>query len=377
MPLIQNFKDNLALQFDARQNDLERISKLLDPRNQPGATFAAKQALLRTSPEVAKLVNPATSAEDRVEAGRAATLKAAEAASHIATILAQVPVNGTGTHFLYNELLRLTGEKDRLYYAGTGNASNQANYGGIITISTNAKKMRGKSFDSRGLTEGSDDYNKFAQFDPTTTDVDLKKEVAKDTLPVSFNTVDNLYGEAQSFLLFRGFVTGLTDNLSAGWSGITYVGRNEPMYIYNTTTRTLGFRLQIPIFNEEETPFVYSKVNGLMSYMYGRYSSAGLNQGTLLKIRVGDYFRGYGVLTSMNHSVDTNIPWSSSDKLKSKTTDAPLVLPQVITLQVGMNIIHERLPERVSGEDLLVKGNPYIANSAKALDSLTKSPRNN
>lgn len=346
MPLIQNYRDNLALQFDARQNDLERVAKLLDPRTQTGATFAGKQAILRTG-------------------GNTLGGIASGTASAIAAIIAQVPVAGTGTHFLINDLQR----RSIATYVANKNASNEAIYRGTITIRHNPRRMRGaKTFEDQefGGAQTSDYYGKtgFVSTNPSATDPALPKLLEKDTLPVIFSVVGTNNNAYLSTVPFRGFVTGLTDSFSANWNGINYVGRSEPLYIYNSTSRTLGFRLQIPIFSSAETAQVYRKVNGLMSYTYGKYSEAGLNEGTLLRIRVGDYFKGYGVLTTVNHTVDTNIPWSSSPGFKNSEERA-LILPQVITLQIGMNIIHERLPERYTGAEALEYSPPYIANTAK------------
>ena len=160
----------------------------------------------------------------------------------------------------------------------------------------------------------------------------------------------------------------------ANWNPIEYVGRNEPLYIYNSTTRTLGFTLQIPIFSKAETRKVYQRVNALMSYMYGRYGDSGtvqgLNQGTVLKIRVGDYFRGYGIMTSLSHTIAQEVPWSSTAHGDGDNLEDPyrlvssgkrdMILPQVITLQLSFNIIHEKLPQRIVGEEEIKDSLPFI-----------------
>ena len=96
MPLIRT--NNLELQINAREDDTVRIANFL--ASGPGVTFAAKQALLRASIPATRLANPNSTPQERVQAGKEALAGAATAAAHIATILAQVPVNGTGTHLL-------------------------------------------------------------------------------------------------------------------------------------------------------------------------------------------------------------------------------------------------------------------------------------
>jgi len=356
MPLIRNLDGNIfantTTAYDritpstnpikARENDLKRITEWL--ASPAGLKFAGKQALLRTTGNLESF-----SAKDIANAAGRGT---ADAASAIATILAQVPLNGTGTHFLFNELSSLAFQNSS-FYVGNRNASNEANYRGVVTIKKSNKiqgtsllDAEGRSGYGFGRAGGSD----------TVGLLGINEEVAKslksDLLPVSFGIV----GEPSSTVVFRGFIQGLTNSYSPSWSPVNYVGRGEPLYTYTSTARTLGFMLQIPIFSKEEQHPVYQKLNSLISHTYPKYVN-NLPQGTITAIRIGDYINQYGVITSITDTVDTDVPWSSNEE------DArPVLLPQVIKIQLSMNIIHDRLPERFLGEDGTVSGMPFIAN---------------
>lgn len=88
----QDFKIN---ELKARTNDLERISKLL--RDTPGKKFLLNQGILKASETQGGLIK-------KVKSG------VFNSAKVIGSTLAQVPVNGTGTHFVYafggNEYLK-------------------------------------------------------------------------------------------------------------------------------------------------------------------------------------------------------------------------------------------------------------------------------
>lgn len=79
----QDYKIN---ELKARTNDLERISKLL--KDTPGKKFLLNQGILKASETQGSLIK-------KVKSG------AFNSAKVIGSTLAQVPVNGTGTHFVY------------------------------------------------------------------------------------------------------------------------------------------------------------------------------------------------------------------------------------------------------------------------------------
>ena len=345
MPIIRDFNKDLVPMdnpIEARKNDLIRVTEVLTSGK--GLAFAGKQALLRASIPASKLAKFNLTPQEKLQAGKEAVIEAGIAATHIATLLAQVPVNGTGTHFLYNELARLVAEPSQLYYAGTGNAANQALYRGTINISVNSNKMRGeKSWDDRSMG-GAGKSDAIGLSGISSEDIKL---VTTDTVPVAFSVV----GEPNSTLVFRGFTQGITDTVSAGWNSINYVGRGETLYTYNSTTRTLGFTLQVPIFSEAEQSPTYTKANALISYAYPKYGDTGLAQGTVLNMRIGDLVRCFATPTSISHTVATDVPWS-----RGNTT---LLLPQVLTFNINVNVIHEKLPERYLGGSSL----PFLGQS--------------
>lgn len=376
MSLFSKIGRDVSLQVNARADDFVRMSKLLT--SYQGAKFLANQALLRSSN---------FQGADRESIAKKAIETAQDVSSVTASILSQVVVNGTGTHFLTNEFAAQMGKTP--YFTNNGNAATQAKFGGRVSVTRAGNKLLTdegmKAAQSMESMVYNDDFHSYvvpknkalAQDDPnregvfledgTTEDSNLSKIVNKDTLPVIFSVVRGTH----STLPFRGFVQGINDSFSANWNTVEYVGRNEPLYIYNNTTRTLGFTLQVPIFSNKDTKRTYQRVNALMSYMYGRYGNSGaedrnskgtggvvqgLNQGTVLRIRVGDYFRGYGIMTSLSHAIAQEVPWSGTSAFQGNrrltdSADRDLILPQVLTLTLAFNIIHHTRPERIVGQE--------------------------
>jgi len=47
-----------------------------------------------------------------------------------------------------------------------------------------------------------------------------------------------------SFVYFRGFVTGITENVSPSFTSTNYIGRSEPVYMYERAERDISFNLR-------------------------------------------------------------------------------------------------------------------------------------
>ena len=92
-----------------------------------------------------------------------------------------------------------------------------------------------------------------------------------------------------------------------------------------------------------------------MSYAYPKYDDGtNLAQGTVLKLRIGDFLNEYAVMTSVSQTINTDVPWSKGN--------AEVLLPQVLTFTLNFNIIHRKLPERYTDHS---NPNPFIAPSGK------------
>lgn len=351
MPLIRDFGDNLALQTRARRDDAIRIAKLLNPLSYTGAKFATNQALLRASETTDALTKSSfTTPEGKDNLRQAAIESGAGVLSTLAAILAQVPVSGTGVHFASNEFA-IAGRREYLTYINNNNAAAEAKSNGALLISKNNRRMKGeKSFDEQGFA-GSGISDTIGTVGISSNIAELIKS---ETLPVVFRIV----GEPNSTLLFRGFIQGINNNFNSSWTSVQYVGRGEPLYTYTNTGRTLSFSLTVPIFSEAEQHAAYQKVNSLISHTYPKYVN-NLPQGTVTAFRIGKYISQYGVITSISDNIEVDVPWSG-------TADRPTVLlPQVIKLQISMNVIHDKLPERFTG-DSSNDAMPFIANGLEA-----------
>lgn len=340
MPLIRDFNDPNLVPMDnpveARKNDLLRITEWL--ASPAGLKFAAKQGLLRTT--------AGNNSNNRADLAKNIGKGTTDAASAIAVILAQIPVAGTGTHFLFNELSSLAFQNTS-FYANNRFASMQANYRGVININ------RSKSIE--------DQYNKVTPgqrnrgegiYDPINESVFTEEEKA-DLVPLSFKIqgISDGQGTTLRVLQFRGYFGGnLSDSFNGNWNNINYIGRGENFYTYGNFSRTLSFGFSVAASTEQEIEPVTGKVNALASLTAPTYSYDGYMRGTLVKLTIGNYVTNLlGKVDSVSIDTDFNSPWEISPGK---------ILPMVTNINVQFTPIHNFVPQTVLVDD----GTAYIGN---------------
>lgn len=384
-PYIQKNIDNPGTPssnpVQARVEDLVRISKYLVDK---GGVFVAKQAMLEAS--------KANNLRDVFTLGTVAN-----PVLRIGNMLAQIPVNGTGTHFV-----AIGGGPSGGFYTRNADAAAEAKYGGRVTLSQP---------DNRSVLKNSPQLTAPAQLDyqrPQTeagneaifrkgkikkpVTVRIKNTSISDSLDNVFafagtgtsdsvNLLDigqgdptddfvpvifKLFGDASSRLLFRGYIQNLTDNFNGNWSPVNYVGRMEQFFTYTGFTRTIGFQLVVPIFSQAEQPIVYNKVNSLVSYTAPKYlPGSNIPQGNIVSLTLGNYIKTNGILTSVGNSIANDVPWSYSAEGEYLAGETRL-LPQVLTLSIAYTPIHTKTPQLYTTAHTRGASNtPYINNSVK------------
>lgn len=365
-PYVQKDIDNpgrpASGQIQARIDDTLRITRMLLDK---GPIFAAKQALLL--------------------AGKQGFNAIPQTARILANIIAQVPVNGTGTHFLPSGRAH--------FYTGVNNAASNALYSGVVggtsrtgpafniptrlfsrasqlapptdltaNSTTAGLTVRGNDLKSKGQKnapisiERSSSINLengygFGQVGTVdlinatgifTSQTQADTDPAKDLVPFTFKILKiSSQGafEDVSVIKVRPFITSFSDNNTGTWNGTSYVGRGENFYVFQNHSRNLGFSFKLAAFSEAELIPMYEKVNLLISTTAPSYSSAGLMRGTVVKLTFGNYLVDTPVImNSVNVSIETDVPW---DITPSR------ILPSVLTVSVQATVLHTFTPQTI------------------------------
>ena len=126
-----------------------------------------------------------------------------------------------------------------------------------------------------------------------------------------------------AFIFFRAYIEGLTENISPSYAAHNYMGRSEPVYVYERATRDISFTLKLFAQTKKELAAIYEKLNRLTSLCYPEYyRDSGVN-----------YLMGY--IKSLSYTMEQSAPWE---------TEAGKRVPKYIQANMSYQVIHANVP---------------------------------
>jgi len=190
---------------------------------------------------------------------------------------------------------------------------------------------------------------------------DVDKKIYKDKLEDAHLPNDNkkIKGENEfpfyfqdlrdnAFIIFRAYIDGLTENISPSWLPTNYLGRSEPVYVYEQTERDISFNLKLFAQTKDELKAIYKKMNRLTSMCYPEYhkdevgGTAGMQRmkPPIVKLRLGELFgvdnnEMVGYLKSISYTFDDDGVWE---------TDVGKRVPKYISVSITYQVIHMKVP---------------------------------
>jgi len=142
------------------------------------------------------------------------------------------------------------------------------------------------------------------------------------------------------FIYFRGFVTGIVENVSPSFTPVNYIGRSEPVYVYERAERDLSFNLRVYPNNNTEFTIMYDKIDKLTSLAYPNYlSEDGLTRmqppfTELYMAHIGDRNTGqFGFIKSISYTVNESGDW-----------DALTAKPRLFDIALSYQILSKKPP---------------------------------
>ena len=139
------------------------------------------------------------------------------------------------------------------------------------------------------------------------------------------------------FLYFRGYITGITENLTPTWNPTTYIGRSEDVWIYQKGERDISFNLRVAPANQTDFDIMYDKLDKLTSLVYPEYSGNRMNAPftELYMAHIGSPAKGqFGYFKSITYTVNEQGDW---DALTSR--------PRVFDIALSYQILHKKPPQ--------------------------------
>ena len=324
----------------------------------------------------------------------------------LGSTLLQVPLNGTGTHFV-------KGFGERAGYLGrsyAGIVKEGGSVGPSVTggrywgrkvgsqypeftpddVVSNAGPVRAKTFkqfekekyhleqriglgniSGKTAEERKSPYEKTPQIDK----IDKKNFLNPRKKPLSqgFNEETMQPGEARDMvkfrfevitpgetaektdnvnLYFRALIDDFSDSYNSSWNEFNYVGRGETFYNYNNFNRGITVNFKVAAMTRHELAPIYRKLNYLASTTAPTYSDRGFMRGTFMKFTLGSYFYQLpGFVNSVDITWDNTYPFeialNSPDPVTGERNNDNDVqeLPMVLNVALSYTPIHTFTPQ--------------------------------
>jgi len=144
-------------------------------------------------------------------------------------------------------------------------------------------------------------------------------------------------------LYFRGYVTGLTENVNPTFTSTNYIGRSEPVYLYERAERDLSFNLRLYPNNKDELLAMYEKIEYLTSLAYPEYMAEDNNK-AMIRMKapftelhvahIGSRNKGqFGFIKTLTYTVSEAGDW-----------DADTNLAKLIDVSISYQILNQKPP---------------------------------
>ena len=297
---------SLSFEGRSRRDDLTRMSRLLvgngSSRDPSGNRFTAKLALIATQTGIDAGIKAAANArEGGLRAGLGSALKAAgggilDSGKIITGILAQTPVAGTGTHFIYapavnNQYLQKSEGGSALSNflgaatgigAGSGiNGANEAYTRGKVAEPAVINFPDGSSaapiavrtkFYADGKYEDSLDVTTFETLDLDEEGIYNPNSELEDIIPFNFAIFSADNPSKVTYVKLRAYLDSFSDDYVGEWYPTRYIGRAENLYNYTGFDRSINFNFKVAALSFPELVPLYEKLNKLVASTAPSYS---------------------------------------------------------------------------------------------------------
>lgn len=392
-------RQGLGLEASRRIDDLERMTKFF--ASPSGLKYLGNEALLQQvglseSIKKAKASGKTTGGAILQQLGKTASTTG----NLVGSTLAQVPVNGTGTHF-FRGFIDQNSFYPNIPPRNLEIKQEIANpFFGTDSKLNNAKPEQRLNFDNSSPTDSVtiDDFRKNGNnsYSLDYTDTKIKRDtrinlgnqatkkqkpVTGYTHPIEGDEIDGINmlppielekgssdratlgtgkgrdlikfrfevitPEKSTMLYFRAFLDSFDDSYNADWSKNSYLGRGEAFYTYGGFDRSINLGFKIAAATRHEMQPLYQKMVFLASSTAPTYS-ANFMRGTLVNLTVGDYvYNMPGFIEQINYTWQTDYPWEvAMSKPEGLGQDDDMQeLPHVLDCQVNFRPIHPFTPQ--------------------------------
>jgi hypothetical protein len=156
-------------------------------------------------------------------------------------------------------------------------------------------------------------------YDNTAVEINGTIHTINDLCKFRIEAIDSTNPTNSVYMVFRAYLTDLSDDVSAEWNDVKYAGRGEKFYVYNGFSRTINVSFKVAALSAAEMEPMYRKLNHLMGNLMPDYSpgntgfpgtTTGVMRGPLVRMTIGNWIDSQpGVLKSLSYKIPQDSPW--------------------------------------------------------------------
>lgn len=188
------------------------------------------------------------------------------------------------------------------------------------------------------------------------SDYVIQDKVKNDLVKFRIGVIDNDNPKKKTYIHFRAFIDGYSDNYGSSWNETSYVGRGDKAYRYQGFDRSINLSWTVAAQSKGELIPMYQKLNYLASICAPDYSPNGYMRGNLITLTVGGWLHEQvGFIKGITYDVPQESPWeiaipdsTGTDQTSEDIGKDPSVkeLPMIIKV-TGFTFtpIHSFLPQ--------------------------------
>lgn len=272
--------------IQTRADDLSRIAKIFTRRE--GLQFLTNNTTLNTAIAQSYTIQGTLldKAKALLDVNRGKALL--DTVGTLGSTLAQVPLTGTGTHFIKGKLFGRPNTSFNRLSKTTANTGDP----GSVRVKYDRDIYNKKSPSGRGT----DRVNALGPYIGNQV-----KEQADDYIKFFFEILKP--GESEStYIHLRAFLDSFSDDYTGNWGSYNYIGRGEQFFTYQSFNRGISVSFKSAVATKVELKPVYQKLVYLASLTAPTYSENGIMRGTFIRLNIGDYLSDTpGFITSVNY----------------------------------------------------------------------------
>lgn len=153
-----------------------------------------------------------------------------------------------------------------------------------------------------------------------------------DYVPLKFNSI-----ATSTSVMFRGTITGLSEQFSPSWDNSRFIGSPFNFYTYQSIERTVQFSFKVFSLNKDEHTVCWEKLGYLSSLCYPQsyMANTGAVTAPFLKFTLGDMYRDKECfIENMSYNIDDKYPWEIGvDSKELQNYRLPMIVEVTITLK--------------------------------------------